>query len=293
MLSSRSPMGEDMDDLWRPIRSDHSIELASIILFFNGQFPTLTAQKLREAAVDLKDEAGFQRDQLHTELEIDAASGQTRERQFGIALLDEAGLTAAEVSAGMFQQVLSIEENSIGFRSSKYRSYTEFKTRFRQLTDALLPLVSNVMTLARIRFEYQDKYVWTGERGVDIPLATLIRANSPYIAPHIYKEPAVWHSHTGMVLPAKENGVNSVLQVHLQTGNFQRVPPQQAHFGLSLMSAREDRLNPEDTAVSERAYSQLDAVLDGMHDDLISAIREVLSDDMLSKIGLSSEGVRE
>lgn len=282
-----------MNDLWRPIRSDHSIELASIILFFNGSFPTLTALKLREAAMGLKEKAGFQRDQLHSELEFDEASGQTRERQFGIALLDEVGLTAAEVSAGMFQQVLSIEENSIGFRSSKYRNYTEFKERFLQLTDTLLPLVSNVMTLARIRFEYQDKYVWTGERGVDIPLAPLIRANSPYIAPHVYKEPAVWHSHTGMVLPAKENGVNRVLQVHLQTGNFQRVPPQPAHFGLSLMSAREDRLNPEDTAVSARAYSQLEAVLDGMHEDLISAIREVLSDDMLSKIGLGSEGGKQ
>jgi hypothetical protein len=64
---------------------------------------------------------------------------------------------------------------------------------------ALVPHYGANAKIIGISLNYADKFAWSGNLAACKP-KLLLRANSKYLAPHVYDAPDFWHSHTGVFI---------------------------------------------------------------------------------------------
>ena len=273
-----------MSELWQPAHDRHAIEAVAFILTFSSDFPPLLMQKLRDRARELATASGLVSERTTVDVST-APDGSEVETETGVLFVSTDDLPEAAIEAGHFVEMLAIDEDSIGYRISKYESWTASKSRFFHFINDLLPLLRDVMAVSKIRLEYSDRFFWNGS-WPDLNVDGLLRPNSKHFAPHIFERRGSWHSHTGAVLTAREDQVTRMLQIYLQSGNWRNSFDGSVRSGVTLMSGREDRFDVSDVENASYAYDILQSEVEQMHADLIQAAEEVLADSMLDKINL-------
>lgn len=276
-----------MTGTWKPVHDRHAIDGVAFLLFFSSNFPPMLFQKLSDVLNDGLATLGLNTVRPIEGMEISSDSSTPVQREFGTQYLNVEGLTLRQIQGGNYRELVSLEENSIGYRCSLYPGWDEALARFNSVLSMIFPLIRDVMTPARLRLEYQDKFIWQGNGEPESAL--LMRSASRFVAPHALQSKGHWHSNSGAFLPSARAGVSSVLQISLQTGHLQHVETTEVVFGVTMVTAREDRYDDQDVKLAVATYNEMTDVLNEMHSNLLDTMREIVTDEIAATIGLAGE----
>jgi len=99
---------------------------------------------------------------------------------------------------------LQVERASLIFRTSLYSRWDTVWLQANKYFSALVPIYAKQAKLSGISLNYVDKFVWSGELA-ECSANLLLKDNSLYLCPHVYKAKDFWHSHTGVFMRVNDN----------------------------------------------------------------------------------------
>lgn len=97
---------------------------------------------------------------------------------------------------GNAEAELRCERAQVTFRTLTYTRWEQVWQRARRFLVAVLPIYTRGARPNAVSLSYVDKFIWKGPIET-FNRAALIRADSPYVAPHVYEVSDQWHCHTG------------------------------------------------------------------------------------------------
>jgi len=89
-----------------------------------------------------------------------------------------------------------VNRHQISFRTMLYTRWAKVVAQAQKLFDAVLPVFLNHSPITAIAMNYADKFVCLASPG-ECNAHTLLRKDSPYIAPNVFEANDLWHFHTG------------------------------------------------------------------------------------------------
>lgn len=187
--------------------------------------------------------------------------------------------------AGVIEAELRIERVSISFRTTVYTRWDSVWAQARKYFDELVPKYLKAARIAGISLNYLDRFVWRGAASSLKP-DLLLRKESLYVAPHVYGESDMWHSHTGVFL-RPDAQTKRLLNVNIDCvdGN----PPTKARNILitTLVNDTFDQPGYEKSSFVEKdAASILDERMQQLHNFGKVVFGNVINDEVRGRIGL-------
>lgn len=117
---------------------------------------------------------------------------------------------------GTVEKELRIERNSITFRSLDYLRWDNFWTQVKTYFEQIVPvLFSTENKITGISLNVIDKFVWSGE-SEKCNAGSLLRSESDYLCPNIFKANDLWHNHTGAFIRV-DNKTKRLLNVNVDS----------------------------------------------------------------------------
>ena len=165
-------------------------------------------------------------------------------------------------------------------------AYDRWKSIKPSVLVALVPFIDAALELgaeiSAIGLQYQDAFRLLD--GIS-PETTkqLFRRESRWIPGHLFEEPSFWHCHQGWFSIGHNsrrilNNITTDL-AEVNGVNFARIGGQHRIFSISSDGKSQNRIEKSD----------IDDVLDGLHEENMNVINEMLSDGALEAIGCSVE----
>lgn len=89
-----------------------------------------------------------------------------------------------------------VQRHQISFRTMVYTKWSNVFGQAQKLFDTVLPVFLGHSPITAIAMNYADKFVCLAPLGQCDP-RSILRKDSPYLAPRIFEEKDLWHSHSG------------------------------------------------------------------------------------------------
>jgi len=277
-----------MPGSWNPIHENHAIDAMAALVTFSGTIPNLLLAKALKRSEDVAFDAGLRsrggmagfQMVIGAEGVSSGATTQTRGRTFNSIIDDE------ETPLGSSRRVeqLVVTENQVAYRTWNYVSWTWQIERMRMLMSPAISMVQDAVSLATQRLEYLDRFRYDGDLS-EMQLTSLLRAGSPFVAPHVFSRTDLWHSYTGAFLPSN-GGLKRLEQVHIDCLDEPSTPETTKTRGINSMTAREDRFI--EPGVDEPAPNS-NSIFDRfglLHSELKDTFAGVITDEIARRIYL-------
>ncbi|WP_131821030.1 hypothetical protein [Ensifer sp. LCM 4579] len=191
---------------------------------------------------------------------------------------------------GQVQSILAsqIEAQATHFtyQTWRYSKWTSELATVLEILLSALKIATQSVALGSIRLEYLDRFYFEGEPSEAV-VNNLLRADSGWIAPHVFEAPDLWHSHTGKFVDVAEDR----RKLLLVNADFQDLTGPDPHLhgrrSLQLMTAAEERFADQGYEVtSESVESFLSSTLNDLHGKAITVFKEVMNNDFRIQQGL-------
>lgn len=183
-------------------------------------------------------------------------------------------------SNGNVAWAVSIRPGFIACNCMDYDRWASIKpTAIELLTPFLKAAIAKGQQIQAVGLQYQDVFRVNCAIGSE-SLATLFRQNSAFIPGHLLKQHSLWHSHQGWFSesPEQQRLLNNVNLDVLEQDSHLLVKLNGQHRVFSLSG---------DGKVSRVIDGeQLEEILDFLHIQNKKVLGEVLSDEILDRIGL-------
>lgn len=187
---------------FEPIHEAHAIEQAAVTLQFGRPIDAVSFKNAVDAfrqRYAVGDEAV-----LPGDVQIQQATFGFQIGNPAFAQPNQAGLSMGHMfnrtsPAGVVEKDLRLDNSSIVLRTSVYSRWAELAADAKGFLEVLLPFYGDPLPIASLGYSVVDKFIWKGPAGQCNP-QLLLRPQSKYVCPHIFNEPDMWHSHTGVFL---------------------------------------------------------------------------------------------
>lgn len=253
----------------------HAIERCAITLAFSSEVPDKALARLVADVTPILNGVGLRRGQQPLGFQVDALSGK-------VMPLREAG-PANFVSSDSRQQ-LSLLPNGISWTTQHYVRWEHFITQFQRFSLHALERYDALVSLVSVQLEYWDRFLWTGSWS-DFDAFTLLNPTPYLIAPKSLKFEREWHNHIGWF----EYGADARRLWNVNVDIVGVAGP----TGDAVPSVGIYTMGREQILESGQNMLELPSVtprLNALHLDLKKILREIISKDMSSRIGLDSGG---
>lgn len=275
-----------MTDEWRPLWENHAIEVMAAVVTFAEPLPALLRKRLIENSRPTAHDLGLRSEQPVSGLQITVdQTGSQIPGQFQTGVSFNAHVEASPPGSGGPQLVeqFVVDQASAIYRTWRYVSWDWTFGRMKRLLSPLFPVLEAAVAPSAIRLEYLDRFFFSGPPSEATP-DLLLRKECKFIAPHVFNQASLWHSHTGAFVSESE-GLRSLLQVNIDAVEVNGGPKLQR--SIAIMSAREDRFSGDHrpTLSDENVF----VCWDGMHTYLKQVLDEVLVHQMSEKILLRAK----
>lgn len=187
-------------------------------------------------------------------------------------------------AAGKVTWVASIRPEFISVNCTAYDRWKNVKP---QAMEILQPFVEAAMAkgaqINALGLQYQDAFRLLDGASPAVS-GQLFRKNGKYLPAHLFEQPTFWHCHQGWFSKATDERriLNNVATdvAEANGAHFARIGGQHRMFAISA-----DGVTPRPIASGE-----IDEILQCLHDENISVINGILSDDALKAIGCMMGG---
>lgn len=182
-----------------PLHDAHAIEQVLMVLQMAQPLDAETFKSVRKTAEQFSGAEG----ELPGKSEIQRlvmAFGQDPSIAGQMPQAETHGLMLSRTAPnGVIETELRIEPASITFRTTTYSRWQSIWEQANRYFQALTGIYAEKNAISAISLNYIDKFVWSGDPTKCSP-KQILKAQSPYIAPHVYSQTDLWHSHTGAFL---------------------------------------------------------------------------------------------
>jgi len=179
---------------------------------------------------------------------------------------------------------LIVDASSIVFRTTRYTRWKEVWTQAEKYFVKLTPLYKT--PIASLQLNFVDKFRWQGEISESRP-KIMLRPNSPYLPAHVFEQPDLWHSHTGVFLKMSSK-IKRLLNVNVDHSEekVKDVTKRQVVISTFL----NDMLNQDGYEVEEisgeEAIPFFKERFGALHDFGKEVFGQTISDEMAKRIAL-------
>lgn len=266
-----------MVDSWRLAHGHHAIAGMAVIVNFSTPVPDRAVQRMLKAASEPALAAELRNILPVVSFSFNPA-GQPSQ-QVGGQLYNS--LEAVPNQPGLnvdYSRQFQVEQNSIVYRTSLYRGWKEELADIERLFQPVLAIATDVVGIQTLRIEYRDVFY----QEADATLDQLLRRECKLIAPHVFDQPALWHSYAGYLLP-RENASSRVVQVNLDYLDVAGSEQQQRRL-VQMTTVREDRQPFGQVDNAEYNADMLRICLEGMHGDIIGLLNAVIQPDVVARM---------
>lgn len=270
---------------WRPIHENHAIDVMAAVLTFSEPVPALLFRKALKASEDAAFDAGLRSRHFVQGLEFTMgpaglSAGPSQGANVRGQMFNSLADAENAVASSQLGEQLHVHQNQLVYRTWQYVSWSWQSERLRTLFSPALQVLAGSISIQSQRLEYLDRFRSDGNPPGS-ELESIIRKDSQFIAPHVFLEEDLWHSHTGAFLPSIDT-TKRLQQVHL---DLLPDPPTGARW-LNIMTAREDRFDDLSLdAVETNADVMLEAY-NVMHSELKTLLAAIITDSMARRIYL-------
>lgn len=185
--------------------------------------------------------------------------------------------------AVVVSEQLSIERGAIVYNSMHYTRWRDFKEKISFLFEPLLETILSGSSLYAIRLEYRDRFNYFGDLAEAAP-SELLREGSRLVAPHVFSQTGMWHSHTGMFEEAPATP-RRLVQIAIDATDHKE--SDREWRSVSLMTGLEDRFQVEGLDAPDQEPSTILVRFDDLHTKSKALFKELLTDERLKQIGLT------
>jgi hypothetical protein len=279
-----------MTDGWVPIHDNHAIDVMAASVAFSEPIPDRLLKSVLKASEGVAIAVGLKSRHLARGVQFTVGPA-------GVAPIGSPPVVGYVFNAIMpgsdevgpssrISEQLRVEQAQIAYRTWNYVSWSWQIERMKALMLPALAAVQDAVSFSAMRLEYLDRFRFAGIAN-EADFTTLIRRNSPLVAPHIFSRSDLWHSYTGAFLPSKDTR-KRLQQVHIDVVD----DPAEVISGIpqvrwaNIMTAREDRIRSE--GIDDPAQNP-DLTLEefsGYHLELKEMLAEVITDDLAQRIYL-------
>lgn len=201
------------------------------------------------------------------------------------------GIVRFMTEAGVNLKELRLERSSIFFRTAAYTRWDKVWGEAIQYFEALLPCFGQAM-VASYSLVYHDKFVWHGDRS-NCKASTLLRSDSPYVAPGVLETSDLWHCHSGRFIESN-NGSKRLEVVDLdcvEESENRPSGPQQSRVVRISTNLTDTLIYPESKAAPIYAAAGRNELNNGFiefHNKLKEVFLSIVNDETSIKVGLKN-----
>jgi hypothetical protein len=196
-----------------------------------------------------------------------------------------------KLSSGGLQKVaaesLTVSRLNLIYQVTAYTRWSIFFEKLQQVLRPPLRSALHAVRTANLRLEYRDSFRFIGS---DAPTSSdLLREGSPLIAPHVFKNSRLWHSHTGFLEEA-EGCDSRLIQVNVDSNEAMNLGDPANFRIVGITTAVQNNLlrTSADALDSEEALAnyQLQMFV-SMHERSKDIFKQLISDATAARVGLS------
>jgi uncharacterized protein (TIGR04255 family) len=285
-----------MTGTWEPIREAHSIESVAAVVQFPSALNDAMLRKMLRAADANADKMNLPIRETMTGFQLNI--GPTGPLAAAVATVDHAPMLGVVfkrneiATVGGLPTTVAVEEFQLGrqalvYTTVHYDRWRLFKERLAALLTPVLSAALSGANVAHLRLEYRDRFIFSGE--VDAAdTADLLRVDSELVAPHVFAQKQMWHSHTGMfvVAPGAER---RLVQILVDAQDIKTATDQTPRRSISLITGIQDFFQVEGLESKEQETPVLIDQFEALHRASKELFKKMLTDVAKQRIGLLEE----
>jgi uncharacterized protein (TIGR04255 family) len=271
-----------------PLHDAHAIEQVLMVLQMAQPMDAESFKKVRKASEQFSGEDGLPGKSEIQRLVV--AFGQDPSIAGQMPQAEIHGLMLSRTAPnGVIETELRIEPASITFRTTTYSRWQSIWDQANRYFQALAELYAEKNAISAISLNYVDKFVWSGDPAQCSP-KQILKAQSPYIAPHVYGQSDLWHSHTGAFLRVDAQ-TKRLLNVNIDFLHEEPIAGSRKIIGISTVLT--DMFNQP--GYDSLALAPADASafvanrMKSLHDYSKLVFADVISEDMGKRVALNSK----
>lgn len=274
---------------WRPFREAHAIEAVATVANFAAPLNDTMLRRALRIADKLAASSDLPIREPISEVMINFKPGA------GPQLLENTPVTGIVFKRNEIDkdptglpltvpvEELVVHAQNVVFQSRRYTRWSEYKNRCFELLTPVLDALLSGASVAQLRLEYRDRFTFMG-KAEEASAKGLLQPGSDYLAPHIFNQTRLWHSHTGMFLDAI--GVqNRLVQINIDANDFQSA--ERAVRSVSIMTGVQDNFAPPTLEAEDQTAPQLLGRLDDLHELSNGVFKSLITKEIAAEIGLN------
>lgn len=180
---------------WRPVHSQHAIELVRLTIRFSEQVPAKLSRKMSDAIGAKRSDLRFVGPEPRQTIGFQLV-------QAGASLIPQQHTTiqgwmfSRKASNGVPLEAIILEGDLLTYETSEYQRWPVFCKRLNSVSSGALALSSSALDIKGISLEYQDRFIFQGistEARVDNLLTSVVGD----LHDEALSGNSLWHSHRG------------------------------------------------------------------------------------------------
>ncbi|HEV7880227.1 TIGR04255 family protein [Bradyrhizobium sp.] len=276
---------------WQPLHEAHSIEVAAAAVNFSQPLTEVAWKKVVRDAEGVCKAAGLGEKSVVNAVQITIGLPAGPPPPTTVDAMVFMRSQATNIPGGGLQrsalEALTVSREGLNFQTSVYTRWDAFFERIQLLLKPPLRSALHSIAVTNLRLEYKDVFRFVGEGK---PIAEeLLNTCSDLIAPHVFRNEKLWHSHTGFfedALGCKERLVQINVDANFSATRGSTEPPFRAvtittAVQNNLANASAEALDNED----EIANSQI-LMFDSLHLRSKELFVKLISKQTASQVGI-------
>lgn len=198
-------------------------------------------------------------------------------------------------SDGTVERSITLDGNKLTINRSDYQGWSHTWDEVRSISQLMLPILMERLTVMAFHMQYTDRFLWKRERS-EFRADMVFRRDSELLAPNVFEVSDLWHSYHGFfdypTEPQPHQQLNVVeAQVGVIEGSKFAAQIQLRHRsipGMTEAGGRGKVLRTVSEVLGEGdVLGLLDAYMNAMHDTDKQLLGRLINDEMCEWIGLT------
>jgi uncharacterized protein (TIGR04255 family) len=278
-----------MAENWQPHREAHAIEIVAAALTFTEPLTDALLRKALRAADGVTARVKLTQRDAIAGLQFNVQPGGSPRVESTPTMGISFKRTEIETNhLGTVQTVaveeLAVDRQSLVFRSRRYERWKQFTERANELLQPILSVLLDSTSVQSIRLEYRDRFTHAG-KAKEAKTEELLRVGSPLIAPHVFEEPNMWHSHTGMFVDS-DSVERRLIQINVDAVDVQLPGNDFMSRSIAIMTGIQDHFRIGGIDDEDQQTAFVVGRLEDMHELSNALFRRLICDEVCNRIGL-------
>lgn len=266
-----------------PFAGDHAIQNAILVFEWGSdQFGTgLNAEQMKQVAeaARTKLHSEFPRTEemklVSLQLNPDSTPQSQQSELGGIKLVKQGPFGTSEARS------VIVARDHCAIQFSDYTRWGQVKADFDRYMTTLLPTVCAITPIKAIAMQVTDVFTWKSNPA-DLILSEVFAQGSRWLPPHVFELKGLWHAHHGFFV--EDSDARDFAQ--LDNVNISRASTEIGDVLQILMSHRATLNSPCWDKTYDPSTHIGSMILEKLHGDNKSILKEVLTEQVLTKISL-------